>query len=351
MKVAQSMHVELIYPHAAPPAHDSWIEVAPSIRWLRFPLPFQLNHINLWLLEDGDGWCLVDTGIKSDESYALWAHHVHAALDGKPINRLIVTHFHPDHVGCAERIVEIWRPEFLCSRTEWLTATMLQTEIGSSATSFWGDYIRSAGLDEEMVAAVALRGENYGQRVGAIPRPFTRLADGDHLRIGGRDWTVVTGTGHSPELICLYAAADRLFISSDQVLPGISPNISVAAVEPTGDPLTEFLTSCRKLRMINPESLVMPMHGKAFYRLHERLDELERHHADRLDLTLAACREPLTIVDLLSIMFKRKLDFQQTQFAIGEAMAHTNHLVTAGAMERIQTPGQPLRFRTLPGAI
>jgi glyoxylase-like metal-dependent hydrolase (beta-lactamase superfamily II) len=350
MNASATPHVELIYPHAEPPAHDIWIEVAPGVRWLRFPLPFALNHINLWLIEDGDGWCLVDTGIKSETSYSLWDHHVQAALDGKPITRLIVTHFHPDHVGCAERLVAQWRPEFLASRTEWLMATMLQTEIKSSATRFWGDYYRDAGLDEETLRAVAVRGENYGERVGHVPRPFTRLVDGDALRIGGRDWRIITGTGHSPELLCLYAEADRLFISSDQVLPGISPNISVGPMEPTSDPLSEFLASCRKLGALDPETFVLPMHGKPFYRLHERLDELQRHHADRLQLTLDACREPTTIVELLPIMFKRKLDFQQTQFAVGEAMAHTNHLVTAGRMERIAVPGEPLRFRTVGGA-
>lgn len=346
--MTSSAPVQLIYPHAEPPAHDAFIEVAPGVRWLRFPLPFQLNHINLWLLADGDGWCLVDTGIKSDRSYALWEHHFAAALEGKPITRLVVTHFHPDHVGCAQWLVERWGPEFLTSRTEWLTATMLQTEIGINATQFWGDYFRAAGLDEESIRAVANRGENYGERVGHVPRPFTRLVDGDTLDIGGRTWRVVVGTGHSPELVCLYAEADRLFISSDQVLPGISPNISVSTMEPYSDPLSEFLESGRKLMALHPETFVLPMHGRPFYRLHERLAELERHHADRLALTLDACRTPLTIVELLPIMFKRKLDSQQTQFAIGEALAHTNHLVTQGRMERIIEPGQPLRFRTIP---
>lgn len=347
MDMKAAAPVELLYPHAEPPAHEAYIEVAPGVRWLRFPLPFALNHINLWLLADGDGWVLVDTGIKSDRSYELWRHHFKAALEGRPLTRIIATHFHPDHVGCAEWLVAEFRPEFLTSRTEWLMATMLQTEIKADAVDFWGDYYRSAGLAEETLRAVAARGENYGARVGVIPRPYTRLIDGQSLDIGGRSWRVVIGTGHSPELICLYAAEDRLLISSDQVLPGISPNVSVNAPEPYGDPLTEFLQSCAKFRNLHPESFVLPMHGRPFYRLHERLAELERHHDERLALTLSACWEPLTIVELMPIMFKRKLDLQQTQFAIGEALAHTNHLVTRGAMERIIEPNGLVRFRTL----
>jgi glyoxylase-like metal-dependent hydrolase (beta-lactamase superfamily II) len=339
-------HVELTYPFAEPPAHDSYIEVAPGVRWLRFPLPFALNHINLYLLDDIDGWVLVDTGIKSDISYELWRKHFETTLEGRPITRIIGTHFHPDHIGCAEWLVNHWDAEFLTSRTEWLTATMLQSETATNATTFWREYYHAAGLDEETLRAVATRGENYAERVGPIPRPFTRLADGDEIEIGDRTWIVVVGTGHSPELITLYCPEDKLFISSDQVLPGISPNISVHAPEPYSDPLTEFLDSCAKLTMLDPESFVLPMHGRPFYKLHERLEELVRHHGERLALTIEACRTPITIVELLPIMFKRKLDFQQTQFAIGEALAHTNHLVALGDLERIIEPGQPLRFQS-----
>jgi glyoxylase-like metal-dependent hydrolase (beta-lactamase superfamily II) len=342
-----SEHVKLDYPHAEPPAHDSYIEVAPGVRWLRFPLPFALNHINLYLLDDGDGWVLVDTGIKSDVSYALWEEHFGKALEGKPILRVIGTHFHPDHIGCAEWLVDHFQAEFLTTRSEWLTATMLQSETAHSAEKFWGAYYRSVGLDEEVLKAVATRGENYAERVGRIPRPFTRLIDGDRIRIGERTWHVIIGTGHSPELITLYSADDQLFISSDQVLPGISPNISVHAPEPFSDPLTEFLDSCAKLTALDSSAYVLPMHGKPFYGLHERLEELVRHHAERLALTVEACRTPITVVELLPIMFKRKLDFQQTQFAVGEALAHVNHLVVLGDLARIAEPGQALRYQSL----
>jgi glyoxylase-like metal-dependent hydrolase (beta-lactamase superfamily II) len=347
MSTLPQPRVALDYPYDAPPAHESFTEVAPGVRWLRFPLPFALDHINLWLLADSDGWTLVDTGIKTDVSRALWERHFETTLEGKPITRVIVTHFHPDHVGNADWLVKRWNAEFLTSRTEWLTATTLQNETAADVTALWGDYYRAAGMDDDMLVSIARRGENYATKVGRIPRPFTRLSDGDTLSIGGRSWRVVIGTGHSPELICLYAEADRLLISSDQVLPGISPNISVQPPEPFSDPLSEFLHSCRKLTALDPATFVLPMHGRPFYRLHERLEELVRHHGERLDLTLEACRAPLTIVELLPIMFKRALDLQQMQFAIGEALAHTNHMVTRGDMIRIMEPGQPLRFKTV----
>jgi glyoxylase-like metal-dependent hydrolase (beta-lactamase superfamily II) len=347
MNAASPARVALDYPFASPPDHDGATEVAPGVYWLRFPLPFALNHINLWLLEDGPGWVLVDTGIKSDLSRALWERHFATTLRGRPITRIIVTHYHPDHVGNAGWLVERWRPEFLTSRAEWLTATLMRTETGADAVQFWGEFFRAAGLDEDTIKAVATRGENYADRVGPIPRHYDRLTEGDVLSIGGRSWRVIIGTGHSPELICLYSEADRLLISSDQVLPGISPNVSVWPTEPNGNPLEDFLASCRRLGSLDPETFVLPMHGKPFYRLHERLDELARHHTERLDLTIDCCRTPITAAQLLPAMFKRKLDFQQTQFAVGEALAHLNHLVAGGRLSRIAEPGKPFLYRTV----
>jgi glyoxylase-like metal-dependent hydrolase (beta-lactamase superfamily II) len=335
---------DLVYPFAAPPDHEAFIEVAPGVRWLRFPLPFALNHINLWLLEDGDGWTLVDTGIGTDLSRHLWEGHFQTTLEGRPIHTILVTHYHPDHIGCAGWLARRWRPRVLMTRGEWLTARMTRAETGADATEFWGDFLRDAGLDEATILAVANRGERYGAMVEAIPRPFERVIDGDTLTIGGRRWRVVIGTGHAPEMICLYAEADRLFISADQVLPRISPNVGVLAPEPLGDPLTEFLDTTRKLRALDPGALVLPMHGLPFYGLHERLTALASHHAERLEVTLDACREPRTIASLLPILFKRTLDFQQMQFAVGEALAHTNHLVSQGALARVAITGQPTRF-------
>jgi glyoxylase-like metal-dependent hydrolase (beta-lactamase superfamily II) len=342
---ARAQRVELDYPYAAPPEHDSYIEVAPGLRWLRFPLPFALDHINLWLLDDGDGWVLIDTGINSEISRALWERHFETTLEGRPITRIVVTHFHPDHVGNAGWLVARWRPEFLTTRTEWLMAATLKLEMTHEPLRIWGDFYRAAGIDEDRLQAIVRRGESYSDRVDQMPMPFTRLIDGEALSIGGRVWRVVIGTGHSPELICLYCEADRLFISSDQVLPGISPNVSVTPTEPASDPLSEFLDSGRKLMAIAPEAFVLPMHGRPFYRLHERLDEVARHHRERLDLTIAACREPLTVARLLPLMFSRPLDLQQTQFAVGEALAHLNHLATNGALTRIAEPGKPTLYR------
>lgn len=337
---------DLVFPYPEPPDPGTITEVAPGVLWLRLALPFALDHVNVYLLEDDGGFATLDTGLGDERTRAVWESVLSRQLGGKRLTRIVGTHFHPDHIGCAQFLTERWKPEFLTNRTEWLTGAALQSETSASGPAqFWGDYYRGAGLDEETLAAVAHRGENYAARVGRMPRPFTHVAEGDVLSIGGRVWRAIIGTGHSPALICLYCEAEKLFISSDQVLPGISPNISVGATEPTGDPLSDFLESCQRLKALDPETYVLPMHGRPFYRLHERLDELMRHHDERLAVTLEAAKEPITIVELLPILFKRELDFQQMQFAVGEAMAHANHLVTRGDLSRIAEPGKPILYR------
>ena len=108
----------LEHPWTVAPAPGTVIEVAPGIRWLRMPLPFQLDHINLWLLDDGDGFTVVDTGVGLDATRELWERIFTTALGGRPITRVILTHFHPDHIGNAAWLTERWPAELWCTPAE-----------------------------------------------------------------------------------------------------------------------------------------------------------------------------------------------------------------------------------------
>jgi len=155
------------------------------------------------------------------------------------------------------------------------------------------------------------------------------------VEIGGRQWQVVVGEGHAPELACLYCAETGVLIAGDQVLPKISPNISVQAHEPDGDPLALYLSSLRKLReAVPPETLVLPSHNLPFFGLHARLDSLAAHHGARCDEVITACEVPKTAVELLPVLFRRPLDSHQMGFALGEALAHLHYLMYQGVLER-----------------
>jgi glyoxylase-like metal-dependent hydrolase (beta-lactamase superfamily II) len=168
-----------------------------------------------------------------------------------------------------------------------------------------------------------------------VPASFQRLADGMTIGIGGRDWRVIVGEGHAPELACLYCAETGVLISGDQVLPRISPNISVQPHEPDGDPLARYLASLAKLRdAVPPETLVLPSHNLPFFGLHARIDSLAAHHRARCDEVIAACEVPKTAVELMGVLFRRALDRHQIGFALGETLAHLNYLMHQGALDR-----------------
>ena len=121
------------------------MEVAPGVHWLRMPLPMALDHINLWLIEDGPGWTLIDTGISSGLSKKMWSQVIEEHLGGRPINRIIVTHFHPDHVGMAGWLVAKTGAEFCMPRTEWLYARVLTIDTSEKFTDGMVEYYRRAG--------------------------------------------------------------------------------------------------------------------------------------------------------------------------------------------------------------
>ena len=321
------------------PAIGEAIELAPGVRWLRMPLPFALDHINLWLLRDRsddgrDGWAVVDCGVANETTRAAWeqvfAHH----LDGLPVLRVIVTHMHPDHIGNAHWLTERWGCRLWISATDWNAARIASQSTtgfgGDDAAAFFGEH----GLvDPEAIAKVRGRGGYYASMVPQVPRQYRRLMDGQVIRIGANEWRCHAGYGHAPEHISLHCPALGVLISGDMVLPRISTNVSVIDLEPEADPLPLFLASIARMRELPQDTLVLPSHGRPFVGLHERVDQLTQHHDRHFDEVIAACRDkPCSASDLLSVLFRRKLDLHQTTFAMGEAVAHLHALAGMGRL-------------------
>jgi len=323
------------YVTTEPPAAGDTMEVAEGMWWLRMPLPFKLDHINLWLLDDGDGWTIVDTGICRDEVKAAWekifAKHVTAA---KPVTRVICTHFHPDHLGLAGWLVERFEVPLWMPREEWTWGRMLSLDGGDGLRPQFLKFYGAAGFDAAQLETASARAGRYARNVAPVPGAFRRIVSGEIITIGGRDWFVIVGTGHSPEHACLYCHEANVLISGDQVLPKISTNVSVWPSEPDQDPLALYLSSLDRLRGLPEDVLVLPSHNFPFRRLEGRLDDLEAHHAERLQETLAAVAAPATAVEVLKKLFTRELDTHQLFFAIGESLAHLHRLMADGRVTR-----------------
>jgi glyoxylase-like metal-dependent hydrolase (beta-lactamase superfamily II) len=167
------------------------------------------------------------------------------------------------------------------------------------------------------------------------------------IDIGGREWQIIIGEGHAPEHACLYCAETGVLIAGDQILPKISPNISVQAHEPDGDPLARYLASLAKLRdKLPPETFVLPSHNLPFYGVHTRIDELAAHHRERCAEVIEACARPTSAAELMPVLFRRQLDRHQMGFALGEALAHLHYLVVQGAVAGATGDDGVERFHT-----
>ncbi len=336
----------LHYPFAdTMPGTGQVMSVAPGIQWLRMPLPFALNHINLWLLADEypdangavqSGWAIVDCGIHSPEIRAAWNTILTEHLDGKPITRVLVTHMHPDHVGNARWLCERLNVPLYMSMSDYaLSRSMLAKPSGSGgvqAAAHFEIHGLTQGADLEKIMQ---RASYYGSMVDGLPDQMHRLLGGQMLRIGAHDWQLFAGYGHSPEHISLHCAALNVVISGDMLLPRISTNISVWDMEPEANPLPLFLSSLDVYESLPATVLVLPSHGKPFTGAHERVQQLRDHHADRLSELLEACQSaPVTGAQAVQILFKRELDLHQMTFAMGEALAHLHALWRNGAVMR-----------------
>lgn len=321
----------LSYPFDSVPESGDIREVAPGIHWVRMALPFALDHINLWLIEDDDGWAVVDTGVADNGTKAAWREIFNNKLGGKPVKRVIVTHLHPDHVGLAGWITRKFGVTLEMSRTDYLMCRTLVADTGNPPPDEALDFYRAAGFSQRALDSYASRFGGFGERVHRLPDVFKRRKEGDVLTIGGRDWKVIVGSGHAPEHVCLYCAELNVLISGDQVLPRISSNVSLHPTEQHANPLQDWIDSCKKLKAaLPPDTLVLPAHNEPFYGLHERLDALVDGHEEGLASLLDMLDEPKRAIDVFPALFKRKIGADVFFMATGESLAHLACLVDRG---------------------
>jgi len=348
-----ALESQLTYPFtdAIPPIGET-LHIAPGLLWLRMPLPFALDHINLWLLEDEvdgrRGWSLVDSGAGTDATRAAWEQLFDGAMGQRPLLRVFATHCHPDHVGLSGWLCERFDAPFWTSAAEFGFARMMAAALpGVDGPSAIPHFKKHGLTDPAMLEQMQSRKNYYPSLVPAVPPAFTRLQDGDQVRIGNHAWRVITGFGHSPEHVSLYSDSLKILLAGDMVLPRISTNVSVFAVEPEGNPLQLYLDSLSKFAGLPEDTLVLPAHGRPFRGLHTRIEQLRAHHAERLDEVRGACNSaPRSAVDIVPIMFRRQLDAHQLSFALGEALAHLHTLWFAGILTRVTANDGVIRFKT-----
>jgi len=326
----------LRFPRETPPDFGEAVEIAQGVLWIRLPLPMALDHVNIYALDDGDGWTVVDTGIHSKRSVSLWESVLNGPLRGKPVTRVILTHHHPDHVGMAGWLMDRFGAELISTRTAWLLARMLILDVEDRPTeqalAFW----RSAGMDPDIYEARRHdRPYNFADICHPLPVGYTRVRQDDAVRAGGRTWHVHIGNGHAPEHLTLWSRDDNLVISGDQIISSISPNIGVYPTEPDADPVSDWLEACNRLgALARDDHLVLSGHKLPFTGLPLRMRQLVENHHGALERLKAHLTEPKTAAECFAPLFKRRIDPGTYGLALVEAVAHLNHLHQAGGITR-----------------
>ena len=325
---------DIRYEFDARPEAGEVMPVAPGVLWLRMPLPFALGHINLWLLEDGEGWTLVDTGVHTDVTRGVWQKVFSASMGERPAVRVIATHLHPDHAGCAGWLARHFGVELWMTREEYLLCRILVADTGKPTPEAGTRFYRAAGFPAEAMDHYQKMFGMFGRYVAPLPESYRRLQDGDRIRIGKREWEVIVGRGHSPEHACLLDVESNLMISGDQLLPTISSNVSVYPTEPAADPLSEWLESLADMKSKVPDDvLVLPAHGKPFRGAHARIDALVAEHHAGLERLERLCHTPRRAVDVFPALFNSEIDRNNLIMATGESIAHLNYLQNDGRVQ------------------
>lgn len=326
----------LRYPWAEGPEHGTGVEVAEGVLWFRLPLPMRLDHVNVYMLDDGDAWTVIDTGFDSKKTRVIWQAMIDGPLAGKPIRRVVVTHHHPDHIGLAGWFQSDFGAELVTTRTAWLFARMLTLDVQETPVGETLEYWRSAGMDRAIYdKRAAERPFNFGDIVAPMPLGYTRIQQGQTITMGGRTWDIHMGNGHAPEHATFWSRDDGLVISGDQILSSISPNVGVYATEPMADPIGEWLEACERLRpLAREDQLVLGGHKLPFTGLPTRMRQLIDNHHGALARLMDYIETPRAASECFSPLFKRSIGEGEYGLALVESVAHLSHLYQAGQATR-----------------
>lgn len=326
----------LATPFPDPPEPGAAIAIDDRLLWMRLPVPMRPDHVNLYALRDDDGWTVVDTGISTRKTRALWEDILAGPLSGAPLRRVLLTHHHPDHVGLAGWLQSEKGAELVAPRTAWLFARMLmldeQDRPPTQTLAFW----RAAGMPaDEIDRRAGMRPFNYADAVWPMPLGFTGLAEGARIEMGGQGWQVRFGHGHAPDHAVLFSEDGRFVLAGDHYLRTISPNLGVYATEPEANPVADWIDSHRALLpLLTDDQLALPGHGLPFTGLPARAGQLIENHVSALDRLEAFLAEPRTSVDAFATLYKRNIGEGEYTLALVEAVAHCNALWHAGRATR-----------------
>jgi len=316
----------LTYPYHPPQTGAGLVDITPEIKWFRMPMPYALDHVNIYLLRVDGGWLIVDTGLDAPGAREIWEEVFSGPLRGEKVVGVCCTHYHVDHLGLAGYLTERWRVPLFITYEEYFTLLGWPDNLEEVPWQH-AQFFQRAGFPQELLQQTLVM-FRFSSFISPMPLSFVRLQEGCAFPVGD-DWRVIVGGGHSPEHALLFSADRKILVSGDQLLPTISTNVSVSVTNPEDDPLGRWFASLDRLAEIPDDVLVLPGHGLPFFGARRRVEELRGHHEQRFQVILEACASSeLSAYELVQALYSSPLSDFDLQLALGECLAHLRYLVT-----------------------
>ncbi len=344
LAASDSKPASLAYLDIPTPPPGEVARVADGVHWIRFPLSGDLDHINLWLIEDGAGFVLIDTGIASAAGRAVWERLEREMLVLRPLRLIGMTHLHADHTGLAAWLQErhgvpVWTSAETERQMRELYTALPDAQIDDRIA-----FLRAHGMADPQGLRESLSGERYRINVSGVPHIAHHPEDGEETVWDAAPWRWLATPGHAAGHLCLHAPSRRILVAGDQILPTISPNVSLTGWGLDPNPIDAYLGSLERLGALDPQTLVLPSHGRPFVGLRARALELCAHHRRHLDQLLEACRAPQSAGEMLKVLYRRTLTGFHQYLALGETLAHLEYLAIAGLLVRLSEDRGPVRY-------
>ncbi|MBT1076486.1 MBL fold metallo-hydrolase [Geobacter grbiciae] len=341
------MMLSMTFPYSPPHSDGELVEIGPDVRWLRMPMPYALDHVNIYLVRVAGGWLIVDTGLDSPEARGIWEEVFSGPLAGEKVVGVYCTHYHVDHLGLAGYLTERWRVPLFMTYEEYYTLRGWP-DLPQEVPWQHAEFFQRAGFPQELLPQTLVMFD-FAREISPMPLSFVRLQDRSHLPLD-EEWQVIVGRGHSPEHALLLSKARKILISGDQLLPSISTNVSVSVMNPEDDPLSHWLASLDRLATIPDDVLVLPGHGLPFRGARKRVAELRGHHRRRFQVIVDACAgSELSAYELVKVLYPFALGDFDLQLALGECLSHVRYLACRGRLEA-RLDGEGInRYRSVRG--